>query len=45
MPELGEQSDGLHAGLATVFDPTLVQDVYLVGPHMKVSWRCVAGQV
>ncbi|KRM73930.1 UDP-N-acetylmuramoyl-tripeptide--D-alanyl-D-alanine ligase [Secundilactobacillus collinoides] len=38
MLELGEQSDALHAGLSSAFDPTLVAGVYLVGPHMHALY-------
>lgn len=35
MLELGGQSDLMHASLANYLDPKLIQDVYLVGTHMK----------
>lgn len=38
MLELGEQSDTLHAGLSSAFDPALVAGVYLVGPHMHALY-------
>ena len=38
MLELGAQSDALHAGLQTAFDSALIQDVYLVGPHMAALY-------
>lgn len=41
MLELGEQSDRLHAGLEEAFDPQSIQDVYLVGPHMKALYQAL----
>jgi len=41
MLELGDQADALHAGLQTAFDPQLIQDVYLVGPHMKALYTAL----
>ncbi|MTV82945.1 UDP-N-acetylmuramoyl-tripeptide--D-alanyl-D-alanine ligase [Secundilactobacillus folii] len=41
MLELGNESDDLHASLKSAFDPKLIQDVYLVGPHMHALYSAL----
>ncbi|MYV17296.1 UDP-N-acetylmuramoyl-tripeptide--D-alanyl-D-alanine ligase [Furfurilactobacillus milii] len=35
MLELGDNADELHASVAEALDPTKIQTLYLIGPHMK----------
>ncbi|QER68088.1 UDP-N-acetylmuramoyl-tripeptide--D-alanyl-D-alanine ligase [Paucilactobacillus nenjiangensis] len=38
MLELGEQSNDFHRDLSEVFDPEKINEVYLIGPHMKALY-------